>query len=156
MLDEIETDEWRARVAEVDSRRVALSEVGRWFTPWILGGVLIVVCLGGLWCASAASDDGTYAVGLAASALALAALMWQLRIALEGQTLDLSGRLLVDDQDSLVILIALLGAMAVGGLILAARGDSPATGGTGYGLCLFAIALIFANLKHYFDRRERS
>jgi hypothetical protein len=154
MLDRIETDEWRTRIAEVESHRVALSEVGRWFAPWILGGALIVVCLGGLWCASAATDDGTYAIGLAAAVLALAALMWQLRVVLDGRTLDLSGHLLVDDQDSLAILIALLGVMAVGGLVLAARGASPATSGAGYGLCLFALVFAFANLKHYFDRRE--
>jgi hypothetical protein len=154
MLDRIETDEWRSRVAEVESHRVAASEVGRWFAPWILAGGLIVVCLSGLWCASAATDDGTYAIGLAAAVLALAALMWQLRVVLDGRTINLSERLLVDDQDSLAVLVALLGVMAVGGLVLAARGASPATSGAGYGLCLFAIVFAFANLKHYFDRRE--
>jgi hypothetical protein len=156
MLDESETGELRARIAEVEAQRVPLSEVGRWFSPWILGGALIIVCLAGLWCASAASDDGTYAIGLAAAVLALATLIWELRLALGGKAIELSARVLVNEEGSLLVLIALLGVTAVGGLLLAALGASPATSGAGYGLCLFAIVFAFANLKHYFDRREHS
>ena len=62
--------------------------------------------------------------------------------------------MLVDDEVSLVVLTALLGILAVGGLILAARGPSPTAMGVGYGLGIFGIGFAFANLKHYFDRLE--
>jgi hypothetical protein len=155
MVDEPSDAERQARIAEVEARRVPVGEVARWFAPWILAGVLLIVFLAGLWCASAATDDGTYAVGLAAAGLALAALVWELATALGGGLGSLSARLLVEDETSLVVLVVLLSALALGGLVLAARGASVAASGAGYGLCLFGIAFVFANLKHYFDRRER-
>jgi hypothetical protein len=152
MLDQPETDELRARIAEVEARRVPFGEVVRWFGPWILGGLLVLVCVAGLWCASSAADAATYAIGWTAAVLALLALAWEIRALLEGGLGSVS--LLVDEAESLVVLMALLLAMAVGGLILAARGGSPAASGAGYGLCIFGIVFGFANLKHYFDRLE--
>jgi len=154
MLSDNESDDLRARIAEVEARRVPLNAVMGWFWPWIIGGVLALICIGGLWCAASAADDGTYAVGLAGAALALLALLWELHAAFTGNIDSAQSRLLVDDAEPLVVLIALLFAMALGGLILAARGETPATSGAGYGLCIFAIVFAFANLKHYFDRRE--
>jgi hypothetical protein len=154
MLDQAETDELRARIADVESRRVPLGEIVRWFEPWILAGALVLVFLGGLWCASSAADDGTYAIGLAAAALALAALIWELGAAFRGDVGNVARRLLVDDEEALVVLLALLSALALGGLVFAARAASVAVSGAGYGLCVVAIVFIFANLKHYFDRRD--
>lgn len=154
MLDEIENDDFRARVEEVESHRVALSEVARWFAPWILAGVLVLVFAGGLWCSSAATDDGTYAFGLLAALLALLALVWELGMALGPGLGNVASRLLVDDDTSLLILVALLVVLAVGGLVLAARSPSVAASGAGYGLFVFGLVFIFANLKHYFDRRD--
>lgn len=154
MLDEIENDDFRARVKEVESRRVAFSDVARWFAPWILAGVLVLVFAGGLWCASAATDDGTYASGLVTALLALLALIWELRAALDSGLGDIPSRLLVDDDTSLVVLVALLVVLAVGGLLLAARSPNVAASGAGYGLFVFGLVFIFANLKHYFDRRD--
>jgi hypothetical protein len=62
--------------------------------------------------------------------------------------------MLVEDEATLVVLIALLGVLALLGLILAARGPSPTASGVGYGLCIFSVVFAFANLKHYFDRLE--
>ena len=154
MLSDNESDDLRARIAEVEARRVPLNAVMGWFWPWVVGGVLALISLGGLWCAASAADDGTYAVGLAAAALALLALLWELHAAFTGNIGSAPSWLLVDDAESLAVLVALLIVMALGGLILAARGETPATSGAGYGLCIFAIVFAFANLKHYFDRRE--
>jgi membrane protease YdiL (CAAX protease family) len=154
MLGQPETDDFRNRLAEVEAQRVPASEVARWFVPWILAAVLILVLLGSLWCASSAADDGTYAIGLVGAALALIALIWELRAAFGDGIGSLSAHWLVDDETSLVVLAAILTVLALGGLILAASGASVAASGTGYGLCLFAIVVIAANLKHYFDRRE--
>jgi hypothetical protein len=155
MLHEIESDDFRARVAEVESRRVALGEVARWFAPWLLAGVLVLIFAGGLWCASSAVDDGAYAVGLAAALFALLALIWEL-VAAQGSGFgDIAAPLLVDDETSLIVLIALFTVLALFGLVLAARSPSVAASGAGYGLFVFGVAFIFANLKYYFDRRDR-
>ena len=154
MLSDSESADLRARIAEVEARRVPVNTIVRWFWPWVVGGVLTLICLGGLWCAASAVDDGTYAVGLAAAALALLALIWELHTAFAGDINGALARLLVDNAELLVVLVALLAAMALGGLILAARGGTPATGGAGYGLCVFGIVVAFANLKYYFDRCE--
>lgn len=149
-----DTEEFRERLAAVEAQRVPFSDVARWFAPWILAGVLALIFAAGLWCASSAADTGAYAIGLAAAALAFLALLWELGAALgPGIGNPLAGSL-VDDDTSLVVLLALLIVMAVGGLILAARAPSPAASGAGYGLFIFGLVFICANLKHYFDRRE--
>jgi Kef-type K+ transport system membrane component KefB len=86
--------------------------------------------------------------------LALVAVVWEAIAALSGRLADFSLQMLVDDDISLVVLMALLVILAVGGLILAARGPSPTAMGVGYGLCIFGVVFAFANLKHYFDRLE--
>jgi hypothetical protein len=154
MLDHVENDEMRARIAEVEAQRIPVHEVLGWFTPWFIAAVLVLVCLGALWCASSARDDLTYVIGLIGALLALVALIWESIVALSGGIEDLSLQMLVDDDLSLIVLMTLLGILALGGLILAARGPSPTANGVGYGLAIFAVVFAFANLKHYFDRRE--
>ncbi len=154
MLDHAENDEMRARIAEVEAHRIPVNEVMGWFAPWLVAAILVVVCLGALWCAASASDDLTYAIGLIGALLALIAVIWESAAALSGRIGDLSLQVLVDDDVSLVVLMVLLGVLALAGLMLAARGPSPAANGVGYGLCIFGIVFAFANLKHYFDQLE--
>ncbi|HXE29153.1 MAG TPA: hypothetical protein VN656_11600 [Stellaceae bacterium] len=154
MLDHVEDDEMRARIAEVEAHRVPVNEVLSWFAPWFIAAILVLVCFGALWCASSASDDLTYAIGLIGALLALVAVIWEGLAALSGGIGDFSLQVLVDDDLSLVVLMVLLGILALGGLILAAHGPSPTANGVGYGLCIFGIVFAFANLKHYFDRLE--
>jgi hypothetical protein len=61
--------------------------------------------------------------------------------------------LVVDREESLLVLVALLTVLAIGGLFLAADFDGAvaAIGYAGFGVGLAAIAL---NLKRYFDRRD--
>ena len=155
MLDQAEeNDALRARIAEVEAQRIPVREVLRWFAPWFVAAVLVLVCIGALWCASRASDDLTYAIGLIGALLALVAVVWEGIAALSGGLGDFSLQMLVDDDLSLVVLMALLMILALGGLVLAARGPSPTAAGVGYGLCIFGVVFAFANLKHYFDRLE--
>jgi hypothetical protein len=154
MLDKVENDAMRARIAEVEAHRVPVNEVLSWVVPWFIAAILVVVCLGALWCAARASDDLTYAISLIGALLALIAVIWEGAAALSGRMGDLSLQVLVDDDVSLVVLMVLLGILALVGLVLAARGPSPTANGVGYGLCVFGIVFAFANLKHYFDRRE--
>jgi hypothetical protein len=154
MVDGPETDEQRALIAEIASRRVPLREIGYWYAPWALATVLALICLAALWTASVATDDGGYAVGLIGAATALGALIWELQISMRGRPITLSSYVLVDDEVSLLVLIAILIALALGGLILAAGSESATARGVGYGLAFFGVVLIFLNLKHYFDVRE--
>jgi hypothetical protein len=154
MLDHAEDDGMRARIAEVEANRIPMSEVLGWFSPWIVAAILVVVCLGALWCASSASDDLTYSIGMIGALLALVGLGWEVSAALSGGIGKLSLQMLVDDEMSLIVLMVLLGVLVIGGLMLAARGPSPMANGVGYGLCIFGIVFAFANIKHYFDRLE--
>lgn len=154
MLDHVENGEMRARIAEVEAQRIPVNEVLHWFAPWFIAAILVVVCLGALWCASSASDDLTYAISLIGALLALIAVIWEGLAALSGRIGDFSLQMLVDDDLSLVVLMVLLVILALGGLILAARGPSPTANGVGYGLSIFGVVFAFANLKHYFDRHE--
>jgi hypothetical protein len=155
MLVEAEEDDaLRARIAEVEAQRIPVTEVLSWFAPWFVAAMLVLVCIGALWCASSASDDLTYTIGLLGALLALIALVWEGVAALSGGLGDFSLQMLVDDDVSLVVLMALLAILALGGLMLAARGPSPTATGVGYGLCIFAVVFAFANLKHYFDRSD--
>jgi hypothetical protein len=156
MLIDTQDDAVRARIAEVEAQSVPMCEALGWFTPWLVAAILVVVCLGALWCASSASDDLTYSIGMIGALLALIALIWQASAALSGTLGNLSLQLLVDDELSLIVLIVLLSVLVLGGLMLAARGPSPTASGVGYGLCLFAIIFAFANIKHYFDRLDAS
>jgi hypothetical protein len=149
-----ENDDMQARIAEVAAHRIPMDEALGWFAPWAVAAVLVIVCLGALWCASSASDDLTYSIGMIGALLALIALVWEASAALSGSIGSLSMQVLVDDELSLIVLMVLLGVLVLGGLMLAARGPSPTANGVGYGLCIFGIVFAFANIKHYFDRLE--
>jgi CDP-diglyceride synthetase len=125
-----------------------------WFAPWVIAAILVIVCLGALWCASTASDDLTYAIGLIGALLALVGLIWETSSALSGEIGNFSVQMVVDDEASLIVLMVLLGVLVLGGLMLAARGPSATANGVGYGLCIFGVVFAFANIKHYFDRQE--
>jgi hypothetical protein len=154
MLDEAHDQERQARIAELQAQSVPLNEIGRWYAPWALAVLLVVVFLGALWTASAATDNTGYVIGLIGALVALGALIWELELVLSGRTATLGSRFVVEDEVSLLVLIAVLFILALAGLVLAADSASPATNGAGYGLALFCAVFIFLNIKHYFDARE--
>jgi hypothetical protein len=133
--------------------RVGFDELWRWLAPWLVGAFLALAALLGLFTASRAQTDGSYAIGFATAGLALLMLAWRLKRALDGDRAPAS--VLVDDATALVVVIALLTALAVGGLLLAARSGEVVPEAVGYALFGFSLVFIFANLKHYFHRRER-
>jgi hypothetical protein len=133
--------------------RVAFDELWRWVAPWLAGAFLVLAALLGLFTASRAQTDGSYVIGFVTAGLALLMLAWRLKRALDGDRVPAS--VLVDDATALVVVIALLAVLAVGGLLLAARSDEAVPEAVGYALFGFALVFIFANLKHYFDARER-
>jgi hypothetical protein len=131
--------------------RVSGAELLSWISPWLIGAVLALAFVLGLVMASEASDDASAALGFATAAVALLGLVWDLNAALDGMRISL----FVESEAALQVLLVLLGALAIGGLILAARGPSFAVASSGYALFIAALAFAFLNLKHYFDRRDR-
>lgn len=133
--------------------RVGFDAVWRWTAPWLFGALLVAAALLGLFAASRAQDDGSYAIGFATAGLSLLLLAWRIKSILDGGPAAVS--LLVEDSTALVVLILLLAALAVAGLFLAARSAAILPEAAGYALFVVALAFIFANLKHYFDRRDQ-
>jgi hypothetical protein len=132
---------------------VTSAEVWRLVAPGLGYVFLVVAAVLGLFTASDAPDTATYDAGLGLFVLALVLVMLRLKRQFDGRRVGLLLPLLVENTDSLVVVIALLVALALGGLVLAAT-----VGGSLYtiGLALFivATALIFGELKRYFDRRD--
>ena len=133
---------------------MAWSELWRWFAPWLGGAVLVALALVGLFVASRAADDATYAGGFAAAAIASATLAWLIRAGFEGRR-GRAAPMLVEDSDALLVLVAVLVVLGFLGLFLAAHGEEPMAIYGGYGLFAGALVMIFWNIKHYFDRRGR-
>jgi hypothetical protein len=138
------------------AQRIGFRELWHWFAPWLGGALLVAVGLLGLFVASRAEDDATYAGGFAAAAVAALTLIWRIRVGFDGD-----GRgaflpsLLVDEGNALVLLLAVLVVLGLFGLFLAAQGREPMAIYGGYGLFAGALIMIFWNVKHYFDRLER-
>jgi hypothetical protein len=130
---------------------VSWSELWHWYAPWVLGAVLVLALFLGLVTAAMAADSDAETLGYVTAFLALLGLGWELNASLAGTPLP---SLLVDTEEALGALLVLLAALAIGGLIAAARSDSSAVQSAGYALFLISLALAFGNLKHYYDRRE--
>ena len=148
----MDADDPGAAQAPAAGERVGWGELWRWFAPWLGGAGLVALCLLGLFVASRAADDATYAGGFAAAAIAVVALAWRIRGGFQGRR---GGALLVEDSDALVVLVAVLVVLGLLGLFLAARGEEPMVIYGGYGLFIGALIMISWNVKHYFDRLGR-
>jgi hypothetical protein len=136
--------------SETPLPQVPLAQIWRWLAPSTIAMALTVVFLFGLWSASRAMGPGAEAVGFAASGLALIGLAWELEACFDGA----APALLVDTSEALLLLVGLLSALGVAGLVLAAKAQGVAAPAAGYALFGAAVALIFWNIKHYFDREE--
>lgn len=129
-------------------------EAWRLVAPWLGYVFLGAAALLGLFTASGADDQATYASGLATFAVAASLIAWRMKRQLDGYEVGFLLPVAVANADALLVTIAVLGAMGLAGATMAA-----AVGGTvyGIGMALFIIcaAFIFIEIKRYFDRRER-
>jgi len=147
-------DDDPSRAAEATVRRaqrVPLRDIWNWIAPWLLGVLLGCASLLGFLTASGARGPDTYAVGLFTAGLALVALIWLVRHACDRPPHSWPLDILVERSESLLLLIALLSAIGVGGLFLAANARGAAESA---GYALFVVCLVFIgwNLKHHYDR----
>ncbi|MGH7122535.1 MAG: hypothetical protein ACREFP_26690 [Acetobacteraceae bacterium] len=132
---------------------VSGAEVWRMVKPWLGYVFLAAAAVLGLFTASRAGDDTTYGAGLALFILAAIVVAWRMRRQLDGREVGFLLAVSVENSDSLLVSIAVLAVLGLVGIGLAA-----AVGGTlyGIGLALFVIAaaLIFNDIKRYFDHRD--
>lgn len=130
-------------------------EVWRMVVPWLGHLFLAAAALLGLFTASGAPDAASYDAGFALFVLAVVAIAWRLKRQLDGAEVGFLLNVSVDNLDSLFVAIALLVVLALVGIWLAA-----AIGGPFYpiGIALFIIAaaLIFNEIRRYFDHFDAS
>lgn len=123
--------------------------------PWLGHVFLAATAILGLFTASGAADDATYAVGLATFALAVVITAVRIRRQIDGRAIGFLLPVALSSSDELFITIAILAVLGLVGAILAAE-----IGGSvyGIGLALFVIcyALILFEVKRFFDARERN
>jgi len=130
-------------------------EVWRLIGPWLGYVFLAFVAVLGLFTASGASDNATYVVGMLTFAIAVAVIAIRAKRQLDGAEIGFLLPISVAGPDTLLVTIAILGVLGLVGGALAAT-----VGGTlyGIGLALFVVcaALIFIEIKRYFDRIDRA
>jgi len=144
-----------AKSAGRNVRRVPLKDIGGWIAPWFAGILLASATLLGFFTASGAREPDTYAAGFVTAGLALVALTWLVKRSFDGQPDRWPVGILVDRPESLLLLIALLLAIGIGGLFLAADARGAAET-SGYALFVVCLLIIAWNLKHYYDRTGSS
>jgi hypothetical protein len=132
------------------AQRVPLKDIGRWIAPWFAGVLLAGATLLGFFTASGAEGPDTYAAGLVTAGLALVALGWLVKGTFDERTVRWPLEFLVERPESLLLLIALLVAIGIGGLFLAADARGAAET-AGYALFIVCLLVIAWNLKHYYD-----
>jgi len=130
-------------------------EVWRLIVPGLGYVFLAAAAVLGLFTASGDVDQATYEAGLATFVLAAIIIAVRLKRQFDGREVGFLLEVSVANSDALFLSIAALIVLALAGVVLAA-----AVGGSfyGIGLALFVIAtaMIFRDIKRYFDRREGS
>ena len=130
------------------------AEIWRMVVPWLGYGFLAASGVLGLFTASAATDDPTYAAGLGTFMLAIVIIVMRMKRQLDGREIGFLLAVSVTSVEALFVSIAVLGVLGLVGLVLAAT-----VGGSlyGIGLALFIIcaAFILSDIKRYFDALER-
>ncbi|HUK61277.1 MAG TPA: hypothetical protein VLV50_18750 [Stellaceae bacterium] len=129
-------------------------EVWRLVGPWL--GYLVLGAAGifGLFTASASADAATYDAGLIAFAIAVVLIAVRMKRQFDGTEAGFLLPISPAGADTLFVTVAILAVLGLVGAVLAA-----AVGGMlyGIGLALFIVcaALIFIEVKRYFDRLDR-
>jgi hypothetical protein len=126
----------------------------RLIAPWL--GYVFLAASGvlGLMTASAGADEATYDAGLATFLVALLIIIVRMRRQLDGHEIGFLLPVSVETSDSLFASIAVLGVLGLAGVVLAASVGG-AFYGIGLALLVVSVALIFNDIKRYFDRRDR-
>ncbi len=132
---------------------LSASEAWQLVAPWLGHVFLAAAAVLGLFTASGEVDGATYGAGIATFLLAILVIFVRIKRQLDGDEVGFLLPVSSTTADSLFATIAVLGVLGLVGVVLAAT-----VGGElyGIGLALFIItaALIFGDIKRYFDLRE--
>lgn len=144
-------DEETARMRK-EANRSFLS----WLRFWVQLAILTVLVIGGAFYASASDQPGAAQSGLILAIVAFVLILLLVKRRLDGAPDDLASMLLVESWLGLDIVVPLLAAVAIGGLVLAA--SSPPGPLYIFGLALFGagVLAILLQIKHVYDRIDRS
>lgn len=132
---------------------VSGEEMWRLVAPWL--GYVVVAIFGivGLYAGSRVSDSGGHGAGVLCFFLAVALIAWRIHRQTGGGDEGALLRLRVNSSDELLLNIAVLAVLGVGGLALAG-----ATGGVfrfvGLAFFVCCAGLIFFYVKAFFDEAE--
>lgn len=150
----------RADAAQEDKEAVRMrAEIDReflsWLRFWVRLAILAVLMIGGAFYASQSDQPGAPRSGLILAIVAFILILALVKRRLDGASGDLASMLLVNDINGLSVVVPLLGAIAIGGVILAA--DDPVGPLYIFGLGLFgaSVLAILWQIKHVFDRSDR-
>ncbi|MGB8183141.1 MAG: hypothetical protein WCF13_12300 [Stellaceae bacterium] len=132
-------------------QRVLLRDIWTWVAPWLAGVLLACGTLLGFFTAAGAHGRDTYAAGFFTASLTLIALVWLVKRSCDRPIHGLLIDIRIERPESLLLLLALLAAIGIGGLFLAADAHGAAKSA---GYTLFVVCLLFIawNLKHYYDQ----
>jgi hypothetical protein len=138
---------------DVITRPTDFYGVWRLLAPWL--GYLLIGAAGvlGLFTASGDPQGDAYIAGMVTFGIAVLMIALRIRHQFDGRYDGLLLAASVRSGDALMLYIPIIGALAVGGLVLAAMTDGIFHNA---GLAFFAVCamLIYVSVKRYFDFRE--
>ena len=132
-------------------QRVSLRDIGIWVAPWLAGVLLACATLLGFFTAADARGPDTYAAGFFTAGLTLIALVWLVKRSCDRPVRGWLFDIRIERPESLLLLVALLAAIGIGGLFLAADAHGAAES-AGYALFVVCLLFIAWNLKHHYDQ----
>ncbi|MGC2412957.1 MAG: hypothetical protein WA459_09730 [Stellaceae bacterium] len=134
------------------------SEVGfcAWIAFWAQLAILAIVAVLGAAFASANRAPGDDTCGLLLSLAAIALAFMLLKNRFDGRAAYCCAFLLVDDMKNLLAAIVIFTVLGLAGLFLAARFDRGGLHDAGIALFVASALAVFLNLKHVFDKADRT
>jgi len=127
-------------------------EVWRLVAPWLGHAFLAAAAVLGLFTASGA-EGATYETGIATFVVAAILIFVRMKRQLDGREIGFLLPVASTDIDSLLVTVVILAVLGLIGVTLAATVGGELYG-VGLALFLVAVAIIFSNIKRYFDLRD--
>jgi len=126
-----------------------------WLGFWLQFFVLGLLAIFGAGFASRGAGPGAYTTGLLLTLAALALAFQRLKSHFDGDDRSWSDFLFVDDMGDLVVAIPLFTILGLAGLVIARTWLYGSLHAAGIGLFVACAIIIFLDIKHVFDRRDR-
>ena len=148
-LEAVEVDD-----QNVITRPTDFYHVWRLLAPWL--GYLVIGAAGvlGLFTASGQPQGDPYIAGMVTFGVAVVMIALRIRHQFEGRYDGLLLATSVSSGDALAFYVPIIGALGIGGLILAAKMDG-IFHNAGFAFFAVCAVMIYVSIKRYFDDYER-